>query len=274
MKADPMHRAAFYIYLGLFILLLLAPLAVMALSAFNAPTYPQAWPIEGLTLAWFRKLATSSDLLDGLRNSVVIAVAVTALSVPIGLAAAIVMNQLQARFRSIYYLVVISPMLTPGIITGVATVVFWREITRQAGLSYLYNGLLLSVIAQTTFISSLCMLIVLARLQRFDRSQEEAALDLGATPLQIFFGITLPFLRPALASSAVLALLSSVEEFNATTFTILADKTLTTVLAGRIRVGLTPEISALAVVIVALTLLLAVGYEVASRRLEATSSRR
>lgn len=92
MKADPMHRAAFYIYLGLFILLLLAPLAVMALSAFNAPTYPQAWPIEGLTLAWFRKLATSSDLLDGLRNSVVIAVAVTALSVPIGLAAAIVMN--------------------------------------------------------------------------------------------------------------------------------------------------------------------------------------
>lgn len=269
MKPARSHNIAFRIYLGAFLALLLAPLAVMAVSAVNLPSYPQAWPVEGLTFAWFEKLPYSHDLMDGLRNSLIIAVLVTLLTVPIGTAGAMVMEQLKARFRPIYYVVVISPMLTPGIITGVATVVFWRGVTRQTGLPLLYNGIFLTVAAQITFISTLCMLIVLARLQRFDRSQEEAALDLGAKPLQIFLHITLPFLRPALISSAVLSLLSSVEEFNATTFTILADKTLTTVLAGRIRVGLTPEISALAIAIVTLTLLIAIVYEVSRRRAEA-----
>ncbi|MBN9218130.1 MAG: ABC transporter permease subunit [Mesorhizobium sp.] len=265
MSADIFRRVTFRAYLALFLFLLMAPLLVMTASAFNTPSYPQAWPIEGFTFAWFSKLMISYDLIEGLGNSLIIALAVTALSVPIGLAAAIVMSQLQARFRAIYYLVAISPMLTPGIITGVATVVFWRETTRQIGLTFLYNGLFLSVAAQTTFVSTLCMLIILARLQRFDPSQEEAALDLGASPLQIFTSITLPFLRPALISSVVLSLLSSIEEFNATTFTILAQKTLTTVLAGRIRVGLTPEISALAVLIVSLTLIGAVAHEIFAR---------
>lgn len=269
MRPTLSHRILFRLYLGAFLALLLAPLAVMAVSSVNPPSYPQAWPIEGLTFAWFEKLPYSRDLMDGLWNSLVIAVAVTLLAVPIGTAGAMVMDQLKARFLPIYYVVVISPMLTPGIITGVATVVFWREVTRQTGLTPLYNGIFLTVAAQVTFISTLCMLVVLARLQRFERSQEEAALDLGATPLQIFLHIILPFLRPALLSSAMLSLLSSVEEFNATTFTILADKTLTTVLAGRIRVGLTPEISALAVAIVAITLLVAVAYEISRRRAEA-----
>jgi spermidine/putrescine transport system permease protein len=157
-------------------------------------------------------------------------------------------------------------MLTPGIITGVATVVFWRELTRWTGLDPLYNGYLLTILAQITFVATLCMLVVLARLQRFDRRQEEAALDLGASPLLIFFSITLPFLRPALVSSAILGLLSSMEEFNATTFAILAEKTLTTVLAGRIRSGLSPEISALAVLIVGLTLACAIAYEITKQR--------
>jgi spermidine/putrescine transport system permease protein len=107
------------------------------------------------------------------------------------------------------------------------------------------------------------MLIFLSRLQRYDRTQEEAALDLGASRTQVFRHILLPYLRPAVVSAAVIAFLSSFENYNTTTFAILADKTLTTVLAGRVRQGMTPAISALAVIIIAVTVAGAVAFEVA-----------
>ena len=110
------------------------------------------------------------------------------------------------------------------------------------------------------------MLIFLSRLQRYDRVQEEAALDLGASRTQVFFHILLPFLRPAIFSASVIAFLSSFENYNTTTFAILADKTLTTVLAGRVRQGVTPAISALAVVIIGITVASALVYEFVRRR--------
>jgi spermidine/putrescine transport system permease protein len=110
------------------------------------------------------------------------------------------------------------------------------------------------------------MLIFMSRLQRFDRTQEEAALDLGATRTQVFFHVLLPFLKPAILSAAVLAFLSSFENYNTTTFAILAEKTLTTALAGRVRQGTTPAISALAVLIIGVTLAGALLYELLRRR--------
>ena len=129
------------------------------------------------------------------------------------------------------------------------------------------------MLGQSSFISAYCMLICIARLQRFDRALEEAGLDLGASRTQIFWHIMLPFMRPALLSSAVLAFLSSFENYNTTTFAILADKTLTTVLAGRVRQGSTPAISALAVVIIAVTICGALLYEVLKRRDDARKAR-
>jgi len=134
------------------------------------------------------------------------------------------------------------------------------------GLDAFYNGYWLSILGQSTFISAYAMLVCLSRLQRFDRAQEEAALDLGASYPQVFWHILMPFMRPAILSAAVLSFLSSFENYNTTTFAILAEKTLTTVLAGRVRQGTTPAISALAVIIVAVTLVGAILYEVARRR--------
>ena len=134
------------------------------------------------------------------------------------------------------------------------------------GQSEVFNGMFLTTLGQSTFISAYCMLIFLSRLQRYDRVQEEAALDLGASRTQVFFHILLPFLRPAIFSASVIAFLSSFENYNTTTFAILADKTLTTVLAGRVRQGVTPAISALAVVIVGITVICALIYEFVRRR--------
>jgi spermidine/putrescine transport system permease protein len=252
-------------YIGLFFAFLFGPLVVMGVTAFNVPSYPQVWPFEGFTLDWFAILYADRNLMEGLVNSFIIGAFVVALSVPLGLAGAIVMTQIYRPARSLYYVVVVSPILTPGVIIGISTVIFWKDVTELTGAQSLFNGIFLATLGQATFVSAYCMLIFLARLQRYDRVQEEAALDLGASRTQVFFDILLPFLRPAIFSAAVIAFLSSFENYNTTTFAILADKTLTTVLAGRARAGTTPAISAIAVVIIGVTLIGAIVYEIVKR---------
>ena len=116
------------------------------------------------------------------------------------------------------------------------------------------------------------MLIFIARIQRFDRTQEEAALDLGATHVQVFWKILIPFLRPAILSAAVLAFLTSFENYNTTVFTIQSESTLTVALASKVRLGTTPALSALAVVIVAITIFGAIIHEILRRREEAKAA--
>lgn len=273
-KAATITKLATRFYIGLFFLYLFGPLVVMGITAFNSSSYPAVYPFEGFTLKWFDGLLRDADIIYGLKNSIWIGFLVVLVSVPIGLAAAILMTQVYARARSFYYLIVVSPVLTPGVIIGISTVIFWREMTGATGTRFLYDGTLMTVVAQASFISAYTMLIFLARLQRFDRAQEEAALDLGASHPQVFLHILLPFMRPAILSAAALAFLSSFENYNTTTFSILADKTLTTVLAGRIRQGTTPAISALAVLIIAVTFLGAVAYELVKRREEAARAAR
>jgi spermidine/putrescine transport system permease protein len=252
-------------YIALFFGFLFGPLALMSVTAFNVPSYPQVWPFEGFTLDWFAKLIGDRNLMEGLVNSFIIGGLVVALSVPLGLAGAIVMTQIYSPARSLYYLIVVSPVLTPGVIIGISTVIFWKDVTELSGAQSLFNGIFLATLGQATFISSFCMLIFLARLQRYDRAQEEAALDLGASRTQVFFDILLPFLRPAIFSAAAIAFLASFENYNTTTFAILADKTLTTVLAGRVRAGTTPAISAMAFVIIGVTMVGAIAYEIVKR---------
>ncbi len=266
MRQHLVNRALLGAYLAVFFAFLFAPVLVIAVTAFNRSAYPQVLPFQGATLQWFAALASDQEMLYGLGNSLRIGICVVLLSVPLGLAGAIVMQQIHSRARGLYYLVVVAPVLTPGIIIGISTVIFWRGIANATGLRFLYDGVLLTVLGQSSFIAAYCMLIVLARLQRFDRLLAEAARDLGASQAQVFRHILLPFLRPALFSASVIAFLASFENYNTTTFAILADKTLVTVLAGRVRQGLTPAVSALAVVIVTATVVGAVTYEIVSRR--------
>jgi spermidine/putrescine transport system permease protein len=265
MTSSAIWRAMMGFYIGLFFLFLFGPLIVMGLSAFNTSQYPQAYPIEGLTLKWFGVLFADRGLMEGLGNSLLIGFFVVLLSVPLGLAGALVMTQMYARARSLYYLVVVSPVLTPGVILGISTVIFWSDVADWTGVPGVYNGIFLSTLGQSTYISAYCMLIFLSRLQRYDRTQEEAALDLGASPTQVFAHILIPYLWPAIISAVVIAFLSSFENYNTTTFAILADKTMTTVLAGRMRQGTTPAISALAVVIIAVSIAGAIAFELARR---------
>lgn len=268
MSSAALTRMMTLFYVGLFFTYLFGPLVLMGISAFNTEKYPTAIPYSGFTFEWFGKLFNDKDLVRGVLNSLIIGVGVVILSVPIGLAAAIIMSQLHKRARSIYYAVVLSPMLTPGVIIGISTLVFWDRLGTAFDAdwdTFFYDGIFLSILGQTSFISTFCMLIFIARLQRFDRAQEEAALDLGASHLRVFFRILIPFLRPAVFAAIVLAFLTSFENYNTTVFTIVSESTLTTVLAGKVRLGTDPSISALAVLIILITLVGATAIELRKR---------
>ena len=269
MSAQAIQRLLVGFYILLFFLFLFAPLIMMSMAAFNDVSFPQVVPWEGFTLRWFPALFDDALMMEGFVNSIWIGIGVVALSVPIGLAAAIVMTQVHKRLQTVYYTIVVSPVLMPGVILGISTLVFWDRLGTLMDADYesfYYSGMFLTIIGQSTFISAYTMLVFLARLQRFDRTQEEAALDLGATHVQVFWKILIPFLRPAIFSAMGLAFLTSFENYNTTVFTIQAESTLTTVLAGTVRMGTQPDLAALAVLIIAVTLVGAVAIEVAQRR--------
>ncbi len=273
MTSKLVFNVTFGFYLLLFFGYLFGPLLAMSVTAFNTSNYPQVIPFEGFTLDWFVKLINHQQMMEGLLNSIIIGIGVVCISVPVGLAAAIIMNQIYHRARSLFYLVTVSPLLTPGVIIGISTVIFWKDMFGLTDFTkaVFYKGIILSILGQSSFVAAYCLLIIMARLTRFDRAQEEAALDLGASYPQVFWHILVPYLRPALVSAGVLGFLSSFENYNTTTFAILADKTLVTVLAGETRQGTTPALSALAVIIIGLSLIGAVIYEYLKRREEAAA---
>ncbi|MEE9321974.1 MAG: ABC transporter permease [Granulosicoccus sp.] len=271
MTSDRLSRIFTIGFVLLFFVYLFGPLIVMGMSAFNTSSFPRVSPWDCFTVEWFDVLANDKDLMIGLKNSLMIAFGVVIFAVPLGLAGALMLTQVSERLRPWYYTIVISPILIPGVVLGISTLVFWDRMGRLFNAGYdsiFYNGIFLTIVGQSTFVAAYSMLIFISRLQRFDSVQEEAALDLGASHVQTFRKILLPFLKPAIGSACVLGFLASFENYNTTIFTIVSKSTLTTVLASKVRYGINPSISALAVVIIALTLMGAVYFEILKRREE------
>lgn len=270
-------RVSIWVYLAIFFAYLLGPLVIMSITAFNSPEFPRATPWECLTFEWFSALFQDERILNGIKNSVLVGAGTVVLSVAMGLAGALMLTQIWPKLRATYYTIIIAPILIPGVVIGISTLVFWDRINRMVGLgadSFLSNGLFLTVIGQSTFIASYCMLVLVARLQRYDMALTEAALDLGATHAQAFRKVLLPFMKPAIASAAVLAFLASFENYNTTTFTFGEYPTLTIELAQKVRYGITPAISALAFIIVVLTVFAALFNEANIRRKDLVAAAR
>ena len=284
MKSDSLIRIALGAYLLIFFSYLLGPLVVMSLTAFNSSSFPSVSPWACFTFEWFDVLFNDRHIREGIYYSIIIGIGTVILSVSMGLAASIVLTQVWPRLRSTYYTMIIAPILIPGVVLGISTLVFWDRLGGFLGATegsvlhgLFHNGLFLTILGQSSFIASYAMLVFVARLQRFDTGLTEAALDLGATHTQAFRKILLPFMRPAIASAAVLAFLASFENYNTTTFTIIDYKTLTTVLAQKVRLGINPSISSLAFIIIVLTIFAALTLEATQshkRRREAVAQGR
>jgi len=262
-------RLILQIYMGLFLVFMLAPLIVMAGAAVNDSRFPSVYPWKGLTDRWFIDLWNDPRMWTSIRNTVLVAIAVVALAIPIGTAGAILLNSLQAKARSFVYGVMVAPILTPGAVIGISTLLFWNSLGRpldaQDSLPFI-AGLHLSVLGQVSFIAAYVMLLVLARLQSFDPGLEEAALDLGASHGQVMRRILLPHLYPSIAAGALIAFFQSVENFNITLFTRGNSDTLTVYVGSKVRTGITPTINALALCLIVVTVIGAIAYEVSRRR--------
>ncbi|MBT2132472.1 ABC transporter permease [Aliiroseovarius lamellibrachiae] len=277
MTSDKIIRVSIWVYLAIFFAYLLGPLLIMSLTAFNSPGFPRATPWECLTFDWFSALFQDERILNGIKNSVLVGIGTIILSVSMGLAGALMLTQIWPKLRATYYTIIIAPILIPGVVIGISTLVFWDRVNRMLGLgadSFLSNGLFLTIIGQSTFIASYCMLVLVARLQRYDMTLTEAALDLGATHAQAFRKVLFPFMMPAIASASVLAFLASFENYNTTTFTFGEYPTLTIELAQKVRYGITPAISALAFMIVILTVFAALFNEANIKRKEMVAEAR
>jgi spermidine/putrescine transport system permease protein len=258
-----------HFYMALFLFYLLAPLVVMSGAAFNDSKLPSIVPWKGWTTMWFTEMINDQRMMLAFVNTLWVAVAVALISVVIGTASAILVNSVSGRVRTALYGMMISTILIPGVVIGISTMILWTKMGNAIGTEFfLFNpGLHLSVLGQVSYIAAMVMLLVLARLQSFDAGLEEAALDLGASHAQVMRRILLPHLYPAVGAGAAVAFFQSIENFNVTQFTRGGADTLTVYVFSKVRSGITPTINALAFLLIVVTLVLAVIYEINRRRL-------
>jgi spermidine/putrescine transport system permease protein len=257
-----------HVYMVLFLIFMLAPLIVMSGAAFNDSKLPSIVPWRGWTTMWFSEMIADERMMWAFANTLWVAVAVALISVVIGTASAIVINSVAGRARTVLYGLMISTILIPGVVIGISTMILWTKMGNAMGTEFfLFNpGLHLSVLGQVSYIAAMVMLLVLARLQSFDAGLEEAALDLGASHAQVMRRILLPHLYPAVGAGAAVAFFQSIENFNVTQFTRGGADTLTVYVFSKVRAGITPTINALAFLLICVTLVLAVIYEINRRR--------
>jgi spermidine/putrescine transport system permease protein len=258
-------RIIFNIYMVIFFAYMFLPLILMVAAGFNEFSTPSVTVWRGFTLKWFAVLANDTRMWSGLVNSFIIAIAVILVSLPLGLAGAFVITRLDSRYNGLLYGIMVSPLLTPGIILGISTLIFWRE----TGVS---GGLFTAAVAQATYISSYTMLMFMARLERQDITLEEAAMDLGASHTQVFRRITMPFLKPTILTASVIAFLQSFENYNTTIFSIGGAHTLVTEIGSRMRFGLTPAVNVIGIIFVVITIICAASYVIFREREKARSA--
>lgn len=268
----------FRLYTVLFFVFLFAPLAVTCVLAFNDSQFPSL-PWKGATLEWFfgnlpHRVGIFHDSinLSSIWVSFRVAFFVTLLSTLVGTCGAFLFEQEEFRFKQALYFLMLSPLVIPGVILGISILLFsntlglFFEETWGIDVPLFRPGFWLVVLGQFSFIATLVTLVVSARLRKFDRSLEEAALNLGATRFDVIRCITLPFLKPAILSAAAVAFLMSFENFNTTLFLVGSEATLPINLYLQVRDGSTPVINAVSFLLITGTSLLALANLYFSRK--------
>src|SRR5437667_6522968 len=243
-----MVRAGLGAYALLFYVFLFAPIALLVLFSFNANRYG-TFPITGWTLKWYRSAVGNYQIHDALRTTLEVAGEVTAVSVVVGTAAAFPLVRSRLRFRDGIRIGFILPIMIPGLLIGVSLLVLFT------GTLHVQLSPQTAVIGQSVYTTPFVILLVSARLQGFDRALERAASDLGANTFNRLRLVVLPLILPAIIAGALLAFTLSIDEFIITYFLIGTQITLPIFIYTQIKFGITPEVNALASMLLAGSLL-------------------
>jgi spermidine/putrescine transport system permease protein len=240
------------------------PIVVLVAYSFNRDGVG-GFPPRHLTLDWYRQLFADGAIWTAVLNSLLVAAGSVALSLTLGLLAALALDRASFPGKALFRRLVLLPLILPGIITGLSLLMF-------AVFTGMHLSLVTVFLGHGTALISVATTELFAGLQKTDRAQEEASLDLGATPWQTFWRITLPHLKLSLIAAGLLIFTLSMDEIAVTFFLIGRDNTLPLEIWGRLRRGITPEINAISSLIFAVSvILIVIWYRVRTRSICAAS---
>ncbi len=233
---------AVFIYFFLF-----APIILLVLFSFNANQYGTL-PVTGWTLHWYHAAFNDFQIQDALKTTLSVAAEVTVIATIVGTAAAFPLVRARLPFRSGIRAMLTLPIMLPGLLIGVSLLTFFTSVLHLT----LSNQTV--VIGQSVYVTPFVILVVASRLEGFDRSLERAAADLGANAYQRLRHIVLPLIGPAIFAGALFAFTLSLDEFVITLFLIGGGNTLPIYIYTQVKFGITPEVNALAALLIAVSL--------------------
>jgi spermidine/putrescine transport system permease protein len=244
------------------------PIFVLILYSFNLDGVG-GFPPRHFTFDWYRQLFADSAIWDAVLNSLIVAVCSVALSLTLGLLAALALDRASFPGKDLFRRLVLLPLILPGIITGLSLLLFVNVLE---GFVHIQLNLFTVFLGHGTALISVATTELFAGLQKLDRVQEEASLDLGATPFQTFLRITLPNLKLSLIAAGLLIFTLSMDEIAVTFLLIGRDNTLPMEIWGRLRRGITPEINAISTLIFIVSVaLIVIWYRIRARSIGSDS---
>ena len=217
------------------------PILVLVVYSFNGSGVG-GFPPSTWTLDWYRQLFADSALWEAVRNSAIVAAVAVCISLGIGLPAALALDRAEFPGKALFRRIVLLPLILPGIITGLSLLMLFAGMGRNLSLFTV-------IIGHGTALISVATTEIFAGLQKMERAQEEASLDLGANHWKTFWRITFPNLRVSLIAAALLIFTLSLDEIAVTFFLFGRDNTLPLEIWSRLRRGITPEINAISTLI-------------------------
>ena len=237
----------FMLVIGLLFLYL--PMFVLVVYSFNASRLVSVW--AGFSTQWYGALFEDQQILSAVWMSLRIAFYAASMAVCLGTLCAFVVTRFKRmRGRTLLSAMISAPLVMPEVITGLSLLLLFVQLAELTGWPA-DRGMVTIWIAHTTFCSAYVAVVVSARLQEVDRSIEEAAMDLGCTPLKTFFVVTLPVITPALVSGWLLAFTLSLDDLVIASFVSgPGATTLPMVVFSSVRMGVSPKINALATLII------------------------
>ena len=242
-----MRRSRFpRVVMGLVLAFFYLPILILVANSFNTARFSSRW--QGFSLVWYRRLFESPEVWQALRNTLIIAVSVTAVAVVLGTAAAYALHRYGAsRLQKVHYTLIYQPLVVPEILMGISLLMAFVASGVPLGLFTIF-------LAHVTFCVSFVAMTVLGRLQDFDFSIIEAARDLGASPWQSARKVLVPVLMPGIVAGALLAFTLSIDDFVITFFVAgPGSTTLPLRIYGMIKYGAPPMINALSTLLLVVT---------------------
>ena len=239
------------VYCGLIYTFLFLPIVVIVVNSFNATESKPYMSWKGFTFAWYGKLLQNAALLDSFKNTLILAAVSTLLSTIIGTIAAVGMFKYRFRGKSVIDALLYIPVVIPEIVLGIALLTLFATVNIPRGMISL-------VLAHVTFCIPFVIFNVRARLDGYDKSIEEASMDLGVGRVRTFFHITLPVLAPGIAGGALLAFTLSIDDVIISYFTNGQTMTFPLKVMESVKSGVSPDVNALSALILLVTALFVV----------------